>query len=270
VTEVELKCADCLPAMCDISPDTVDVVVTSPPYNLGVEYHKYSDRRSKDDYLEWTKKWFSQVNRILAKDGSFFLNIGACPRYPLLQFDVITLAAQYFQVQNVFHWIKAISVNTKDGKISSFGHFKPINSRRYVNDCHEFVIHLTKTGTVLINRLALGVPYVDQSNIKRWAHTGGEDRRCRGNAWYIPYDTIVSRSKQRPHPATFPPRLAENCIRLHGLNYCGGYTVLDPFVGIGSAALGAISVGVKKFIGIDVDEVYIEEAQRRVAVAQQL
>ena len=48
-----------------------------------------------------------------------------------------------------------------------------------------------------INRLALGVPYVDKSNIARWGHTRGKDRRCRGNTWFVPYETIQRRAKER-------------------------------------------------------------------------
>ena len=105
-----------------------------------------------------------------------------------------------------------------EGGIKTFGHFKPINSPRFLNDCHEYVFHFTKSGRVELNRLALGVPYQDKSNIARWSHTGGKDLRCRGNTWFVPYETIQSREKERPHPATFPVQLAEWCIKLHGVS----------------------------------------------------
>ena len=102
-----------------------------------------------------------------------------------------------------------------------------------------------------MNRLGLGVPYSDKSNIRRWAHTEGRDLRCRGNNWFIPYKTIVSRSKQRPHPATFPVQLAVNCIKIHGEN--PDLIMLDPFLGIGHSALAARQCGLKKFFGFDID-----------------
>ena len=95
----------------------------------------------------------------------------------------------------------------KEWQIVSRGHFKPISSQRFLNDCHEYIFHFTKSGRVEIDRLALGVPYQDKSNIARWSHTSGRDRRCRGNTWFIPYETIQSRQKERPHPATFPVEL---------------------------------------------------------------
>ena len=114
-----------------------------------------------------------------------------------------------------------------------------------------------------MDRLALGVPYAHKSNIARWSHTGGSDLRCRGNTWFIPYETIRNRDKQRPHPATFPVKLAENCIRLHGLR--NDLVMLDPFLGIGNSAVAAQRCGVKEFIGFEIDEEYLVEAKRRVA-----
>ena len=147
--------------------------------------------------------------------------------------------------------------------VRSFGHFKPINSPRFLNDCHEYVFHFTKSGRVELNRLALGVPYQDKSNIARWSHTRGKDLRCRGNTWFVPYETIQSREKERPHPATFPVQLAEWCIKLHGASRVR--TMLDPFLGIGNSAVAAQRCGVRRFIGFEIDDAYLAEAKRRIA-----
>jgi site-specific DNA-methyltransferase (adenine-specific) len=168
-----------------------------------------------------------------------------------------------FTLQNTFHWIKSISVELRDRSVVSAGHFKPINSQRFVNDCHEYVFHLTKSGDVKLDRRAAGVPYQDKSNIARWGHTGGEDKRCRGNTWFIPYDTITSRDKDRPHPATFPVALVEQCVRLHGK---GNTTrLLDPFLGIGTSAVAAVRSGVAEFTGIELDEHYLATAGERLS-----
>jgi site-specific DNA-methyltransferase (adenine-specific) len=100
---------------------------------------------------------------------------------------------------------------------------------------------------------------MDKSNIKRWAHTDGRDVRCRGNNWFIPYKTIVNRSKERPHPATFPVQLATNCIKIHG--YRPDLVMMDPFLGIGHSALAAQECGVGRFIGFDIDSEYMEVAR---------
>lgn len=261
-TEFSLSAQDCIEGMRNLPEESVDLVVTSPPYNLGVRYNSYDDRRSSEDYLRWTLSWAAEIKRVLKPDGSFFLNIGAAPSNPIFPHELAVELSALFVLQNTFHWIKSISIETPDGSLVSAGHFKPINSRRFVNNCQEFVFHLTKSGMTPLHRLGLGVPYADKSNVKRWAHTEGRDKRCRGNVWFIPYETIRSRRMQRPHPATFPTRLAVNCIKIHGK---GSRTVmLDPFMGMGHAALAAQQCGIRKFIGFDIDPEYVELARMNI------
>ena len=85
-----------------------------------------------------------------------------------MPFDVVGVMRDRFELQNVIHWIKSISIEKKYtgnyGMITddvSIGHFKPIQSKRYVNDCQEYLFHFTKTGKIEIDRLAIGVPYLD-------------------------------------------------------------------------------------------------------------
>jgi site-specific DNA-methyltransferase (adenine-specific) len=261
-TEFILETKDCIQAMRKLPPQSIDLVVTSPPYNLGIKYRNYDDDKSREEYLSWSLEWAGEVKRVLKEKGSFFLNLGACPSNPLIPHELIVELKKLFVLQNTFHWIKSITVETKEGEQVTAGHFKPIHSRRFVNDCHEYVFHLTKTGDTLLDRLGLGVPYSDKSNIARWGHTGGRDLRCRGNNWFIPYKTIVSRSRERPHPATFPVQLAVNCIKIHGLT--PDLVMLDPFVGIGHSAVAAKQCGVCGFYGFDVDEEYVGVARRAV------
>jgi len=280
--------------MSRLADESVDLVVTSPPYNLGISYGKYSDRQDRRSYLGWCGEWAGQVRRVLKPDGSFFLNIGAAPSNPMLPHEIVMTLRDLFVLQNTIHWIKSIAIDDHcsrrpvgdvrdphlnplpgqgeadakrrvrvESDIKTFGHFKPINSRRFLNDCHEYVFHFTKSGRVELNRLALGVPYQDKSNIARWSHTRGKDLRCRGNTWFVPYETIQSREKERPHPATFPVQLAEWCIKLHGASRVR--YMLDPFLGIGNSAVGAQRCGVKKFLGFEIDDVYLSEAKRRIA-----
>ena len=263
MTRFHLRRDDCLKGLAKLSNEHVDLVVTSPPYNLGVRYGKFSDRQDRESYLRWCRKWAAQVRRILKSSGSFFLNIGSAPSNPMLPNEIVIELRDFFVLQNTIHWIKSITIEDRDSNVRSYGHFKPINSKRFLNDCHEYIFHFTKTGHAEIDRLALGVPYQDKSNISRWSHTRGSDLRCRGNTWFIPYETIQSRAKERPHPATFPVQLAEWCIKLHGASHV--QTMLDPFLGIGNSALAAQRCGVKKFIGFEIDQTYLAEAKRRVS-----
>jgi len=260
VTKFDLHLEDCVAGMSRLRAEEVDLVVTSPPYNLGVRYGKYSDQQDRRSYLKWCASWAAQLRRLLKPSGSFFLNIGAAPSNPMLPHEIVFQLRSLFVLQNSIQWIKSVAIDDRTS-----GHFKPISSKRFLNDCHEYIFHFTKTGRVEIDRLAIGVPYQDKSNISRWSHTRGSDLRCRGNTWFIPYETIQSREKERPHPATFPVQLAEWCIKLHGVRRVK--KMLDPFLGIGNAAIAAQRCGVKKFIGFEIDENYLAEAKRRIAAA---
>ena len=112
---------------------------------------------------------------------------------------------------------------------------------------------------VLRSSFFIGVPYQDKSNIGRWK-AAKEDKRDRGNTWFIPYTTIKSK-KERLHPATFPIKLPEMCIKLHGIK--DDMLVADPFSGIGSTAIASLSLGVS-FVGFDIDNGYIDEAIQRL------
>ncbi len=258
----DLRLGDCVAGMSQLAANYIDATVTSPPYNLGIKYGKYSDKEKRASYLEWCREWATEIRRVLKSDGSFFLNIGSAPSSPMLPHEIVLQLRDVFVLQNVIHWVKSITIEDREGDVRSYGHFKPISSKRFLNDCHEYVFHFTKTSRVEIDRLAIGVPYQDKTNIARWSHTRGSDLRCRGNTWFIPYETIQNRAKERPHPATFPIQLAEWCIKLHGVSRV--QTMLDPFLGIGNSAVAAQRCGVKQFIGFEIDESYLAEAKRRV------
>ncbi len=248
--------SDCVVGMKTLKSNSVDVVMTSPPYNIGTIYSKYKDDKSKAAYLLWSSKWMNEVYRILKPKGSLFLNMGSKPSEPMIPFDVLNRAiSSNFKLQNNIHWIKSIYIDR------THGHYKPINSPRYINDCHEYVFHLTKDGAVALDRLAVGVPYSDTTNVNRWISKKTE--HCRGNTWYIPYKTIQKRKDERPHPATFPVELAVKCISLHGVNK--DMVVVDPFNGLGTTGKACEQLGVN-YTGFEIDEEYVKWSRESLGV----
>jgi site-specific DNA-methyltransferase (adenine-specific) len=261
---------DCITGLKENVKDrSADVVVTSPPYNIGTSYGSYKDELPREKYLTWIEEAGIAVKQSLTDDGSFFLNIGNKLKDPWIAWDVAYVLRKYFVLQNVIHWVKSIAISKAQvgnypniaGDIA-VGHFKPIMSNRFLNDCHEYIFHFTKYGDVHLDKLAVGVSYQDKTNIERWKAANKEDRRDRGNMWFIPYQTIQSRSKQRPHPATFPVKLPEMCIRLHG----NAKLVVDPFVGIGSTAVAAMRLGIS-FVGFEIDKEYLDATIDRITQA---
>ncbi len=242
---------------------SVDVIVTSPPYNLNKEYGSYKDNKERDEYLNWLYE-IAQLSYLILKDnGSFFLNIGGTPSDPILPFEVVDRFRKTgYKVQNTIHWIKSISFEKEDvGKNNgirndySIGHFKPIISERFLTDLHEYIFHLTKVGNVKLDKRAIGVPYQDKTNIGRWK-SATHDKRDRGNVWFIPYPTI---QEGRPHPAVFPEKLPYLCIKMHGIKQ--DMVVYDPFMGIGTTALACMKLGVD-YLGTEIDTEYLKVAWR--------
>jgi site-specific DNA-methyltransferase (adenine-specific) len=281
--------------------EKIDVIVTSPPYNIGIDYNTYNDKKSLEDYLKWIGDISKKLFHVLDEKGSFFLNVGSTNKYPNITNEVCkAVLDQNFVLQNNILWVKSISVRpvNKDADVfkkylsklglktsdikkikpdvdisilndenrwKTFGHFKPINSERYLNNCHESIFHFTKDGNVPLDRLAVGVPYDDKSNIDRWSHNQVEgsdknrDRRCRGNVWHIPYKTV---QEGKEHPAGYPVELAENCIKLHGIKE--GLLVLDPFLGAGTTLVACKNLNVRG-IGIEIDEYYCHLTKGRLS-----
>lgn len=256
VGKVEVWCGDSLTLIRDrISPQSVDVAVTSVPYNIGVDYGEYNDKRPESEYLDWLSSCFEAISVALKDDGSFFLNIDSPSTSPWTAMRVAEVAGRFFSLQNRIIWVKSVTVNGV-----SQGQFSPNGSDRFLDHTWEFVLHFTKTGKRKLDRLAIGVPYADKGNLNRNGTV--LDLRCGGDVWFIPHPTITSRSDKGFHPCPFPVELAERCIKLHGVTE--NLVVLDPFNGVGSSTVAMARLGVGG-IGIDIDPAYCDFAVERLS-----
>lgn len=217
-----------------IAHRSVDIIITSPPY-------KDCDGYTHEMMLEVLEHCY----RVLKKEGLIFLNFGHLAEDKLRPFKVAFLMEKAgFQINETFVWIK--------------NHYKPIQGRRRVNNLTEFVFLGYKEKMPVLDRLSIGVPYADKSNAKRFA--GGNDLKCRGNVWYIPYDTI-QKKEQKLHNDRFPLQLPLNCLRLANLK--PGSIVLDPFAGSGTTLLAAKQLGID-YIGMEKDYEHFETSKERL------
>ena len=249
-----LVLADCLAGMAMLDAGSIDVVVTSPPYNIGIRYGQHHDRLPREAYLDWMGEVAQAIGRVLAPEGSLFLNVGGTGVDPWIPMDVAGAFRRHLVLQNDIAWIKSVSLGD-----ATHGHFKPVNSPRFLNNTHEKVYHFSKTGAVPLDRLAAGVPYMDKSNVTRW-EGAGRDRRCAGNSWFVPYVTVRSKRQKFDHPAGFPLELPERCLKLHG---GADLLVMDPFLGAGTTLLAAERAG-HRGVGFEIDPDYLEKARQRL------
>lgn len=216
--------ADCLNFLPTLSAKSVDAIVTSPPYNLGKDYGAdINDKQDSNAYLAWIDNVLCELNRVLADDGSLFLNVGGTPKMPCIPFDVLGQARRHFVLQNDIVWAKALTIDEV-----TRGQYRPFKSNRFLQKNAEHVFHLTKKGAVSIDRLAIGVPYAVPANATRFKH--GQTHHCAGNIWFIPYETVTGNAQRANHPAAFPQELVRRCLKMTGK--IG--TVLDPFSGSGT------------------------------------
>ncbi len=242
----------------------VDVIVTSPPYNIGKDYGPgINDSRPRDEYLCWMEEVAEKSSKVLKENGSFFLNIYGRSSDRILPLEVAIRFAKHYKLQNDISWIKSIAVEKEDiGKNNGFpegsiGHFNSDRGDKYLSNMHEYIFHFTKNGDVELDKKAIGVKHQDKSNIERWGKT--EDKRDRGDVWFIPYKTI---QESRPHPTEFPVKLPELCIKLCRIK--PNMFVYDPFMGSGNTAIVCKCLGVN-YIGTELNGDYIETANEKIS-----
>lgn len=219
---------DCIKGLAKLPPNSIDCCITSPPYNIGLKYNTYTDKRS--DYLDWMEKVFTEVERVLTPNGHFFLNIGPTREDPLLPYNLVQRSKM--QIQNSIIWAKAVEIDN-----SIRGHVSVPKTERYLTRGWEMVWHLTKDGK---QPVSLRVPYAPEWLDYNFKKTGRKDRPTT-DCWHIPYETTGSWGKaskalkgDKKHPAVFPADLVAHCIDM-----CGAKSVLDPFGGTGTVAVVA-------------------------------
>jgi site-specific DNA-methyltransferase (adenine-specific) len=225
-----------------IEPGSVDLVVTSPPYNVDIQYNSHKDDVSYAEYLEFSEKWMIQCFNFLKDDGRFCLNVPLDKNKGGQQSvgaDFTTLAKKIgFKYHSTVVWNEGnISRRTAWGSWMSA-------SAPYVIAPVELIIIFYKN---------------------TWKKTGGSKQsdvtRDEFMAWTNGLWTFNGESKKRVgHPAPFPLELPRRCIKM--FSYVGD-TVLDPFMGSGTTLVAAGQLG-RRGIGVDVDKGYCKLAQARV------
>ncbi|MHA2227026.1 MAG: DNA-methyltransferase [Candidatus Hodarchaeales archaeon] len=223
--------------MCEIEDNSIDVIVTSPPYNRNKGYSddtglSYDDNQPIKDYFQFLSRVWKECFRVLSPKGIFFLNVGDSARDQGLSERIVELSVDvgFIRLQTII-WIKSIL-----GK----GHYTPTGGQRRLNNVFENIFVLIKDKKQYsMNPKSIGIPYADKSNIGRY---GEEDLRDAGNVWLINYLKTTGATVKKGHEAPFPVELPYRCIKLSG-----GNTILDPFAGTGSTLAASRLLGKKGF-----------------------
>ncbi|MEW6609450.1 MAG: site-specific DNA-methyltransferase [bacterium] len=221
---------------------TVDLIVTSPPYNVDIKYNSCDDKMSYKDYLSFTREWLAKCYGLAKDDGRFCLNIPLDKNKGGQQSvcaDITTIAKQVgWKYHSTIIWNEQnISRRTAWGSWLSA-------SAPYVIAPVEVIVILYK---------------------ERWKKISGSKKSDISKKEFMDWTngvwTFMGESKKRiGHPAPFPVELPRRCIKLFTFV---GDTILDPFLGSGSTLIAACLTN-RKGIGLEIDKNYCEIAKQRL------
>jgi len=228
-----------------INSDSIDLIVTSPPYNVDIEYEGYRDNIPYERYLEFTEKWLRKAYELLKPDGRICLNIPLDKSrgrtgegFQSVYVDVVSIAKKVgFKYFSTVIWNESnISRRTAWGSFASA-------SAPYVIAPVEVIVLLYKRSW---KKLRDGISDITPEEFKQWTL----------GLWTFPGEN----PERVGHPAPFPLELPIRCIKL--FSYVGDI-VLDPFVGSGTTLIAAYLLK-RKAIGIDISRKYCEIAKNRL------
>lgn len=228
-----------------IPSDSVDLIVTSPPYNVNVAYGAHDDGSSYEEYLRFSEEWIGTCRDLSRDDGRFCLNVPLDKNKGGQQ----SVYADLTSIAKKLGWRYQSTIVWNEQNISrrtAWGSWKS-PSAPYVIAPVEMIVVLYKREWKKKN--TAGEPGITRDEFLAWTN----------GVW-----TFNGESKKRVgHPAPFPVELPLRCIKL--FTYVGE-TVLDPFLGSGTTLVAAKMTG-RKGVGVELDPSYCELARTRIARA---
>ena len=242
---VKLYKGDCLEIMKDIADESIDLVITSPPYNANKDYGEYNDNKTIEEYKEFAEKWVCEVSRILKPNGSFWINLGYIKSgnnqtIPLTYIYYSLIDIPLIQ-EIVWHYEGGMSYKKR------FTH-RTERWQWYCKNPKKVIFNLDDVRDITLNR----------TKDKRNNPLGKNPT----DYWY--YDRVVSgngKCKEKTlHPCQFPTKMIERIIKA-----CSNENniILDCFMGSGSTGIACLNTN-RKFIGIEQDDKYFDIAKDRI------
>lgn len=247
-TFCEYQIGDSRELIKQIPDGSVRLVVTSPPYNLGKQYGKYDDRQKMDAWYGLIDSITKEVYRVLAPNGSFFLNLSPIPfgpkkeivPLPFLGYEV--MKKNGFYLRNMICWTFNGMQNCTQ-RLS--GRYE--NILWGVKDLDNYIFNLDE----------IRIPYISE-NDKRLE---GKSGRNPTDVWYYDHVNNMTKNKMNlKHPTIYPLEMIERIIRMSSYP---GDLILDPFLGSGTSLIASIRTK-RNGIGFEIDEQYVADIETRI------
>ncbi|WP_343287787.1 site-specific DNA-methyltransferase [Turicibacter bilis] len=247
MSDIRIIIGDCREKLKEIPSNSVKLVVTSPPYNIGKPYGKYKDKLPLNEWEELINDVTKEIYRVLTDDGSFFLNLSPIPFgdgkeiLPLPYIGYNIMKKNNFYLRNMITW--------------TFNNMQ--NCTRRLSGRYENILWGVKDlDNYIFNLDDIRIPYITQ-NDKRLTGTG----RNPTDVWY--FDRVNNMTKNKynlQHPTIYPLPMIERIIKMSSNE---GDTILDPFAGSGTTLVAAKLLN-RNAIGIELDEKYESEILYRL------
>ena len=241
MTEHKLLIGDCLEIMKSMPSESIDVVITDPPFNIGKDYGGvYEDKKKFSEYIEWCKTWLAECIRLLKPTGSLYLF-----NYPENNAYILPFLQEHMIFRRWMTW--HYPTNT--------GHSKTNFTRT-----QHSIIFCTKTKKAIFNKDDIAEPYKNPTD-KRI-----KERLKNGSKGKTPYDVFqfnlvknVSKDKT-PHPCQIPTPLIKVFIKASSNERD---TIFDPFGGSFSTSASAKELN-RNSISIDINPKYVDIGKKRL------
>ena len=230
---------DSLEVLKNFESESIHLMITSPPYNVGKEY---DEDLSLDQYRNLLRKVFQETYRVLVDGGRACINVanlGRRPYIPLHSYIIEDMLAIGFQMRGEIIWNKSASA----GVSTAWGSWKSATNPT-LRDVHEYILVFSKGNFTRPN---------GESTISR-----NEFLEYTKSIWSFQTES----AKRIGHPAPFPVELPYRLIQLYSFKED---IILDPFIGSGTTALIAKKLG-RHFVGIELSKAYIAIANKRIGI----
>ena len=226
--------------MDEIPDNSVHLMITSPPYNVGKEY---DNDLTLDEYLELLTSVFSQTYKKLVTGGRACINIANIGRKPYIPLHAMVIEIMMdlgFLMRGEIIWDKSASA----GGSCAWGSWMSA-SNPVLRDYHEYILVFSKE-SYSKSKMQVKKDTITRDEFIKWTQS----------VWTFP----AVNAKKIGHPAPFPIELPHRLINLYSYE---GDVVLDPFCGSGTTCLAAIQ-NKRKYVAYDINEKYIELSQNRI------
>lgn len=237
----KIICGDSIEELRKLESESIDLIITSPPYWKGYEYEAYFN--SYAQYLEWCEVWLKECKRVLKKSGTFYLNVINDSEITIRAFELMNIATRklMWKLHDTIIWYRYNQ--------------QPANTRRQLtNQCEYLFMFRHSSANIELDKESLLKQIPELFKTKNV-----------GNVWELPFNSFRSsfgkkETKSKWGHSGFPINLPKACILLSSKE---GDVVLDCFNGTGTTLLACEELN-RKGIGIDHDSNACEIANKRL------